>query len=202
MSDYSSLMIRIDQVPQGEDLLAAFPRLSRYEEFSYPMEHRDKVIRYVVLCYDMGSPLQNVDSLAQKKAMAAHQAGFLYQDESFEAPVIAMMDGKILPVNKMIIRYCRMQHSRLYSLIVSGNEAFHEASEKLLVASTDSDDVLKDMKTKMEIFDKAKANAISLDNMSRELLSGDNSALIQKTLYTIVDNNDSVIPLTPEDFAL
>ncbi|HQW95443.1 MAG TPA: hypothetical protein PLU58_06555 [Saprospiraceae bacterium] len=201
VTQYDDLMFRIDLIPQGEDLLKAFPRLSKYPEFNPEMTDIDMVIRYIVFCYDKGSPFHKFDNLGQKKAHAAIEAGFNYTDEKFEPHIEQMLNGEVLEVNKMIIRYCRMQSSRLYSLIVSGNEAFYDATSKLL-DNAPSDDILKDTKTKMEIFDKAKANASSLDQMSRELLSGDNNKNIQKTLYVIVDNEEVDVKLTPEDFAL
>lgn len=201
-NDYSELTVRIDLVPQGEPILDKFRYLRRYKEFDPEMADIDKVIRYVVLCYDVKSPLQKLDNLGQKKATAAQEAGFPFEDGVFQPEIVAMMDNMVLEINKMIIRYCRIQQSRLYALIVSGNEAFHDATLNLLSNSENSGDALKDVKTKMEIFDKAKANAIALDQMSREFLSNDTSLNMQKTLYTIIDNNDSEIPLTPEDFAL
>jgi len=34
VTQYDDLMFRIDLIPQGEDLLKAFPRLSKYPEFN------------------------------------------------------------------------------------------------------------------------------------------------------------------------
>ena len=202
LHDYTKMMLRVDQVPEGVNLLEAFPRLKNYTEFIPEFPHLDKVIRYIVLCYDIGSPLQALDNLGQKKAEAAVAAGFPYKNEQFPIPVVDMMDGKVLEINLMIIRYCRMQQSRLYMLIVSGNEAFHEAA-KNLIEGGDAIDALKDTKTKMEIFEKVKSSAASLDQMSRDFVSNDISINMQKTLYTVVYHSDEVkLKLTPEDYAL
>jgi len=200
---FDNLMVRVDMVASEQSIKKAFPILDRYEEFSLPVDDFDKVMRYIVYCYDMNSPFLRVESLTNRKAQAAKEAGFDYNHKKgFDENVVRMLDGKNVNVNRMIIRYCRMQQSRLYSLIVSGNEAFYEAISKLQSKSGNADDVLKDTVTKMQIFEKAKANARELDKMSIELLAGDDNARLNKTLYVIVENNDIPIPLTPEDFAL
>ena len=107
-----------------KDPLEVFPRLAKYEEFNAKIAYRDKIIKYIILVYDPGSPLHRYDNLAQKKAVAATCAGFVHKKDVFEESVVKMMDCRIYPINLMIIRMCRIFGDKVYSLLVAGNEAF------------------------------------------------------------------------------
>jgi len=183
-----------------KDPLEVFPRLSKYEEFHVELEHKEKVIKYILLAYDPGSPYYRLESIPQRKANAAVAAGFKMKSDAFDPKVVEMFECKITPINLMIIRFCRIFGDRTYTLMVAGNEAFSDAIIHLLTPSK-GDDAIADTEKKQKIFDKARATANQLDDMATKFLVGDNTKPLVKTLYTLVEH-DGKIKLSPEDFAI
>lgn len=198
-NDYKSMLFPFNLIGD-KDPLEAFPRLAKYPEFNAKIDQRDKVLKYIMLAYDPGSPFYRMDSIPQRKANAAVTAGFKMKSEQFDPEVVKMMDCKLPIINLMIIRFCRIFGDRTYTLMVAGSEAFNDAITHLLTPST-GEDAIAETEKKQKIFAQAKANAKHLDEMARGFLSGDDTKLLQKTLYTLVEH-DGKIKLTPEDFAI
>lgn len=199
-NDFKSMRFPFNAIGDS-DPLEVFPVLGRYDEFQIDIEHKDKIIKYIILVYDPGSPLRVVEPIPVRKANAAMLAGFKYKSEAFEQPVIDMMECKIIHINLMIIRFCRMFSERSYTLMVSGNEAFHDAIKQLMSPSS-GDDAIVETEKKQKIFQQAKSTALDLDKMALNFLVGDTSKPLNKTLYTLVDNENTKIKLSPEDFAI
>lgn len=199
-SDYKSMRFPFNLIGDA-DPLEVFPILSKYEEFNIPIEQKDKIIKYILLVYDPGSPLRVLEPIPVRKANAAMMAGFKYKSEKFEDAVLRMMECGVLEINRMIIRFCRLFGERSYTLMVSGNEAFHDAIGQLMLPSK-GDDAIADTEKKQKIFQQAKSTAEALDKMAMNFLMGDNTKPLNKTLYTIIESENSRIKLSPEDFAL
>lgn len=187
--DFSKMMFPV----WGEiDVLETYPQLKGYPEFCAKVPEINRVLKYIFFTYDKDSPLQKIDNLSQKKKIAMKLAKI--PDELCEE----ILKGN-KEVNLMIIRYCRMQSSRTYSLLCIGNEAFFSSLAEILNYKSISDDVLTDTKLKQQIFEKAKQNAEYLDEMGKQFLQGDSTPLVQKVLSNVMD--EEYIKLSPEDFS-
>lgn len=183
-----------------DDPLKDFPKLQSYSEFNLEIEDRDKVIKYVGFAYDKGSPVQKIENIIHRKVTAAMLAGFVDTKNEF---VQGMMKCENVIVNLMIVRYCRMMRSRLYILMVAGNETLNDAFEQLLnYEKSNKKNLLENSEARLKLLSQVEDNARKMDELSVELLSGDNNKDLSDVLYTISDmSEEEYINLTPEDFS-
>lgn len=202
--DFSQMMFPFF-VMGDKNALECFPVLAKFKEFNAPLEILpfNKVIKYIGFCYDKGSPLQKIDDMVKKKVTATLLAGFEPNDKGrFEKQVDEMLQGQNLIVNLMIVRYCRMMHSRSYMLLAVGNETLQNTMKQLLAFVPKGEDELKQTTQKTKILSEAKTLAADMDSLSLEILSGDNNIVLNKILYAVSDMvEEEYIKLSPEDFA-
>lgn len=202
--DFIKLAFPIHLMEEGELVLEKFPRLKNVFKNIIIMDGDkvvdidiNKVIKYIIFVYDKGSPLlTKFESLVTRKVTGAALAGFDHTNE-FEKEVELMMKCKLSSINNMIIGYCRLMRSRLFSLIVASNESFHNTLQELMNYKVSKEDVLGDNKQKMDLVERAKKTFDNIDSWSSELLSKDTNTDLQDTLYTIVDESD--LQLSPEE---
>lgn len=207
--DFSNLMYNINEVPVGSNILALFPKLKEYPEFAKIEEssakaNLEKIFRYIVYFYDKNSPLKSsIDNIIKRKIEAARLAGFIAKKEAgknvFSAIAKQMLNCQNESINKMIIRYCRMQGSRNFSLLVAGQEAFFNTMIQLI--DPDSENA-KETKDKQLVFSKAKENSDQLRELEVELLNEDTNKYIHEDLYDYVEEEArKQLLLSPEDYA-
>lgn len=183
----------------SDNVLADFPKLKSYPEFGHDINEVDKVIKYVGLAYDKGSPLQKIDNIVHRKVTAAMIAGFANTDDPY---IQDIMKCRNVIVNLMIIRYCRLMRSRTYMVIVTGNEILNDTMEQLMNFEIKKKNLLENSETKLALFEKAKKTAKDNDALSFEFLSNDDNKNLHDTLYTIADmDEEEYINLTPEDYS-
>lgn len=181
-----------------ENMLESFPKLKSCKEFNVEIEDLDKIIKYVGFAYDKGSPLQKIENIVHRKVTAAQLAGFNTEDEYIQD----IMKCRNFTVNLMIVRYCRMLRSRLYMVIVAGNETLNDTIYQLLnYEKTNNKNVLENSETRLKLLSQAKETAMEMDELSQQLLSDDNP-ILNDVLYQISDmTEEEYINLTPEDFS-
>lgn len=204
--EFAKLTFPIFTLGKNDLVLEKFPRLKTvFNNVVIKSEEKilsidiNKVIRYIIFVYDKGSPLiKKIDNLVTRKITGAILAGFEYQD-SFERDVDLMMKCRISDINTMIVKYCRLMKSRLYSLVVVSNESFNGTLEEIMSYKTGGKKSLDDQKKKMELIDQAKTTADNIDEWSLQLLSFDTNEQLKEEFYTIVDESD--LKLSPEENA-
>jgi hypothetical protein len=79
MDKFGKLTFQIHKVPHGIDLLNHFKDLDQIREFNlYPKADRNKVIRYIIYCYDFNSELirEYKGDIKKRREVAADLAGF------------------------------------------------------------------------------------------------------------------------------
>ena len=95
--DFKDLMFNVYEVPKRNLVLNTFPELKKYPEFIADLgalkRHRNKVVRYVILCYDKNSPMHRTTDLIKRKVNSALIAGFEADKKSgrFETDVDRML---------------------------------------------------------------------------------------------------------------
>ncbi len=179
---FSKLKFPIHEIPQGVDLVNEFKELQGYPEFAnYSHKDRNNVIRYVFYCYDLNSDLiKQFTDLKKRKEAAAELAGFKRneKDGKFHKDVYDMMEFKKKTVeieveeeegkkaktetevesNKiypMVMTFLKMQQSRLWSMIVTTEQAFEEYQGLIMepVSESGDKDTLTAAKTKDALMD-------------------------------------------------
>ncbi len=139
----------------------------------------DKMLRYVLLMYDVNSPLrQNYPELGKRKQFAASMAGYdLAKDD-----VTALFDFKINeePYEElldMIINYLKYQNNWVWAMIVSNEQAFFEYNRRVMmpVEGNRDKDILQAISIKTQIMNSQDEIYQRLLKYYRDLSGGDAS---------------------------
>lgn len=173
--EFKKLQYNVYELSPDKSVIKSFPELSRYPEFSdslLTVLDRDKVIRYVILCYDKRSPLLGEKNLIKRKKLAVEIAGFeMQKDNNYDESVLSMMRNENKIVNRMIVRYVRNQADTRFALLVSGMETFYENIYQ--ITNNDKEDRAIDSKEKSELFKKSKEMSDQLEQLSDEIFNND-----------------------------
>lgn len=168
--------------------LEVFEFLKKHEEFHAPLIqlNKTKVLKYICLVYDKGSPLHDAYAdLWRKKVIAAELALFIKEPGGrFNGKVEQMMKCDVPEVNAMIVRYLTGMNSAKYQRYALLSEKYARISQKFL-----------DGNEKMDEFNKVSE---SLEQAEADLLAGDKLLIPDLTKYYFVDK----LELRPEDIAL
>lgn len=203
--DFDKLMFKVHEVPSKEAVLSHFDKLAECPEFLLELDslekHRSKIIKYIVYVYDRNSPFLKIEDIVQRKVKAALKAGFKAKIQKnrrvFDIHVDQMLKGYNQNVNKMIVRYCRMQKSKKYMILVAMEEGFWGSLDRALTRS--SNEAQTDIKIRQQILAEEEKNANKIERLTLELLSEDNNRNLMDTLYEVVDEeNKRQLRITPE----
>lgn len=137
----------------------------------------DKMHRYVILMYDVNSPLrQHYPELGKRKEFAAYMAGYdLMKDD-----VTGLFDFKINDepheeLLDMIISYLKYQNNWVWSMIVSNEQAFYEYNRRVMmpVEGNRDKDILQAISIKTQIMNSQDDIYQRLQKYYRDLSGGD-----------------------------
>lgn len=137
----------------------------------------DKMHRYVILMYDVNSPLrQHYPELGKRKEFAASMAGYdLMKDD-----VTGLFDFKINDepheeLLDIIIRYLKYQNNWVWSMIVSNEQAFYEYNRRVMmpVEGNRDKDILQAISIKTQIMNSQDDIYQRLQKYYRDLSGGD-----------------------------
>lgn len=139
----------------------------------------DKMIRYVILMYDVKSPIRkHYPELGKRKEFAASIAGYdLVKDD-----VVALFDFKINeePYEElldMIIKYLKYQNNWVWTMIVSNEQAFFEYNRRVMmpVDGNRDKDILQAINIKTQVMTSQDEIYQRLQRYYRELSGGDSN---------------------------
>jgi hypothetical protein len=141
----------------------------------------DKLSRYVLLMYDMNSPLREYyPEISKRKQFAAAIAGFdLDKDD-----VTALFDFKIkvddeeVPYEELlnlIIKYLKYQNNYVWSMIVGNEQAFYEFNKRVMlpVDGNRDKDILQAITIKTQIMTAQDEIVQRLQKYLRQLTGED-----------------------------
>ena len=144
-------------------------------------EPNDKMLRYVLLMYDMHSPLREYyPEIFKRKQFAASIAGFdLDKDD-----VTALFDFKIkdgdeeVPYEELldlIIKYLKYQNNYVWSMIVGNEQAFYEFNKRVMlpVDGNRDKDILQAITIKTQIMTAQDEIVQRLQKYLRQLTGED-----------------------------
>ena len=168
LSSFDKLRWPVHTIGIGEKI--AFPEMSKYPEFKAKISGIDKskLIRYIVYCYDINSPLFNdLDKILERKVAAARLAEFEQDDDlNFSDKVQELFANKIKEANAMIIRYARLQNALDFSLLVAGLDHFYTLLY-MLESHTEIKDILVDGKKKNALFKECRVQLNELKDIAK-----------------------------------
>jgi len=137
----------------------------------------DKMLRYVLLMYDINSPLrQHYPELGKRKEFAAAIAGYDLMKDN----VVSLFDFKIddEPHNDLldvIMKYLKYQNNWVWSMIVSNEQAFYEYNRRVMmpVEGNRDKDILQAINIKTQIMTSQDEIYQRLQKYYRDLSGGD-----------------------------
>ena len=208
--DFDNLLCNVSDMPIGEIPTSFFPRILDYPEF-YKINSEvvqlnfEEVFRYIVYMYDMNSPFRNIDDLVKRKITAAKYAGFVPGHKGgkmvFSDTVKSFLNCENSSFNKMVVRYCRMQRSRKWSLLIAAEVSYHNCLLQLM--EMDQDEEAKDTEKKQKILKEAQQTEMMLEKMEKDMLNGDDNSHLNNCLYDYIEEEaDRDIMITPEQYAI
>jgi hypothetical protein len=191
-SDYRSMLFNVSILQKFDDPLVVWPELNRIDEFrnSETGQYlpKDKVIRYIFLCYDRGSPVViNNKDLIKRKYEAALLSGFELIDKKFQRQVEDVIKCQDPLVNEMICAFVRLFGDDDFAYITSLKDALYAILPSVQMG--DIKDIDKVQKLKKEI-----------DTVTDKILVRDNTNSLYLDLYKYIEREK--LGLRPEDMAL
>jgi hypothetical protein len=146
----------------------------------------DRMIRYVILMYDVTSPLrQHYPDLSKRKEFAATLAGFdLMKDDVVSLFEFRLNDEPYEPLLDMITTYLKYQNNWVWSMIVSNEQAFYEYNRRVMmpVEGNRDKDILQAINIKTQIMVSQDDIYQRLQKYYRELSGGDDK--LQESITT------------------
>jgi hypothetical protein len=142
----------------------------------------DKQLRYVILMYDINSPLRHhYPDLVKRKQFAADLAGYdLMKDDVttlFEFKIKNDLDEYVPneEMLKVIMKYLKYQNNWVWSMIVSNEQAFYEYNMRVMmpVDGARDKDILQAINIKTQIMTSQDEIYQRLQKYYRDLSGGD-----------------------------
>ncbi len=197
--DYIGLLFNVMEVPGKVAVLTHFQALGEYPEFHAKLsnqmnKYRSNIVKYIVLMYDRKSPFKRIEDITERKIQAALEAGFkpvrnkTKNRKYFVSYVDDMLKGLNHDVNKMAIRYCRIQGNMKYSFIVAAMEDFYSSIYQSMNRS--EEETSKDSQVRQQMLREAKKNMDEVEGMALEMLNDDNNLLLKQDLYVVIEDED------------
>lgn len=209
-SDFRGMMFPVHEAHTKHlNPLAAFPELKKYPEFEKLKQRKMfghiepmRLFSYMVYVYDRKSPFViEFDNIMERKKKALLYLGVGGNAKKFNDKVVDIMQCKHDDLNKMIIRFCRMQGSIEYSHLVANTEAYYHIMQEIVkeIRGVDAEDNAKIAKIKTEISIKAKEIVDTIDSLRKSLLSRDRNDKLDRVMWaTIEEEIERTIRLSPE----
>ncbi|MGD0340525.1 MAG: hypothetical protein ABSA76_02290 [Bacteroidales bacterium] len=189
--EYQSLMFNIDRIPEGATVLQFFKDLGKIKEFKIDAGlgiDNDKLMRYVILMYDKGSPYRRkFTDVLKRKIEVAHDCEFeTVEGGNFLPPVENFLKGKNEKVNKKIVAYVRMHRNYKYSYLVTIDESYYALMLEILGGETKKIASAKDVQGELE-------------ETLLEILNQDNNPYLRDEILRYMEEDR--LALRPEDIA-
>lgn len=169
-------------------------KLEAYEEFAVDFGiSKEQVVAYIILMYDMNSPLRKeIPYFNQRKLMAAELAGFKKdKDGKFKADYEAIILGQNGLSESAISKYIRLFASPKYLALV-----YYWSILSLEFSNITSASESKDLKNTIANIEKLEAK---INECTDILFGGDDTMNIKRALYESVEKEN--LKLTPEAIA-
>jgi len=192
--DFDKLKFNVFDVKEGTDLNNHFRLDKLIPSFAnYADADRNRVIRYIIYMYDSKSPLAKYfTDITRRKEESASLAGFDLVKNKSRLELLFDLEEDL--VGRMVVDFLRYQNNRLWSMIISNEQAFYEFTKTLLTL------------VRSEKGDKDKLQAVQVKTKLMEDLDAVNDRLNKyyDQLYgdSVIREIASGMGVTPEEIAL
>lgn len=201
--DFDTLTYNVMKYKGDVNLLAKFPTLGSIDSFRQYSGDTNKVVRYIVLCYDKGSPIlaryQQDDT--KRKVLAAQYAGYDTNGEGlFDDDVDYMMKCMNKETNGMIIDFIRTFNDPHWALLMAGIESYYQKLRQIMDADSydGKRDVFQVEETKGKLFKQAQDMSKSLADTASKMMMDENPYLLRDLYSTIDQEAKNRLNITPE----
>jgi hypothetical protein len=203
--DFKTLTYNVMAHAMDVNLINKFPSfatIKSWRNFEGPLD-ANNVIRYIVLCYDKGSPIltKYMQDDVKRKTLSAQYAGFPTNDEGlFDQDVDEMMKCINPAVNEMIIDFLRLFNDPNWALLMSGLESYYQKLQQIVSVDLGGNkrDMFQIEETKGKLFKQAQEMSASLEKAAQKIL-GDVNPYLQRDLYCVIDQEiKNRLNITPE----
>lgn len=210
--DFEDMMYAVHTVEPGQNVYAKFPgmhKMPSFTNFRDPHLEKSMVIKYVVFAYDRGSPIfiKFRNDEIKRKTTAALYAGWEADPVHghFNEFVDKMLCCFHKDVNLMVLDYVRQYNDPLWSLLITGHDAYYKKLEVLAqtaeTAGGKNKYDLKDEETSGKIFMQAEQMAVKLEEIAGKILTDENRYL-KKSLFSVIDESKkNKLNISPEELA-
>lgn len=201
--DFDTLTYNVMKYKSDVNLLSKFPTFYQIDSFREYSGDTSKVIRYIVLCYDKGSPIMNRyrQDDTKRKVLSAQYAGWDADSEGlFDQEVDDIMKCKNKDVNNMIIDFLRTFNDPNWALLMTGTESYYQKLRQIINADFGDGkrDVFQVEETKGKLFKQAQDMSKSLSEAASNFLMDENIYL-KRDLYSTIDHEaKNKLNITPE----
>lgn len=206
--DFASLMFPVHKHKEDVNLIGKFPTLASldsFRKFRHPSLDVNKVIRYIVYCYDRESPILKkfMTDEKKRKQTAALYAKFSHDDNGlFDSDTDDMMKCRLQEVNLMIIDFVRLYNDPEWSTLMMGYESYYQKLEQLVQANVDSKrDKFQLEETKGKLYKQCIDMSKSLGELAQKILTDENRYLERDFFCTIDSDIKNRLNITPERLA-
>lgn len=156
------------------DMLDAFPRLKEIIDPTYEDGELDRVLRFMIMVYDPGSPLfRDERDLNYRKRVATELLGFGRKDEDLTASLFNFTHKYF---TELVIRYLRrFARTKEFAAIVIVENCFWESAKKLLepISGKDSKSELEAVQKKAVIKEELDKDISRLDKYYKAFFGED-----------------------------
>jgi len=204
--DFKTLTYNVMAHAMDVNLISKFPSfgtIKSWRNFENAALDTNKVIRYIVLCYDKGYPIltKYMQDDVKRKTLSAQYAGFSANDEGlFDQDVDDMMKCMNPEVNEMIIDFLRLFNDPNWALLMSGMESYYQKLQQIISVDLGGNkrDMFQIEETKGKLFKQAQEMSAALDKAAQKILADENPYL-QRDLYCVIDQEiKNRLNITPE----
>ena len=208
--DYKLMRFNPMATDKTKNFMENFVELRRFKSimniYSVYGADSEKIVKYLLLCYDPNSPaVTQIPDIYKRKAWCGYAANFETDKETtvFTEKWYLIMNCKVEHVNKAIIDFCSMFGSITYMSLVTGYEALYRKqrtmSEEVL---DDKKDVLTLEKTRGELWKQIQALQKDLQALELQYLTERNTYLVADLYRLINEEVYKRLSLTPERRAM
>jgi len=203
--DFKTLTYNVMAYPMDVNLTSKFPSFGTIRSWRNYEGSLDinRIVRYIVLCYDKGSPIltKYMQDDVKRKTLSAQYAGFPTDDEGlFEQDVDEMMKCMSPSINEMIIDFLRLFNDPNWALLMSGMESYYQKLQQIMsmYVGGNKRDMFQIEETKGKLFKQAQEMSASLEKAAQKIL-GDVNPYLQRDLYCVIDHEiKNRLNITPE----
>lgn len=192
--DFDGLMLNVMKHPVDEDLLQVFPILGAYNVFKEQVFgiSKTKLIRYIVLAFDRGTPLVSINDIMERRVKAMLLAGVpVNRHGKFPEEIDMILKSQKPEVNNMVIQYCILSGGSKYSVFVTYQEVLRKQLEKLLGA-----DENQDTKVLIQNINNIKGQ---IDHLTKEIFLDNVDSFLTRSLGEFAEAD--MLEYSPEKYA-